>query len=121
MVRASFSHLGLGGMAFISSPFYGFEINGGPEAAFEIRHYFSENKNKIWAISIYSGVAYNFIGEPYSAFTPGLKLTRKKSISQLIQLEPYVSLSYPFYFGGEHPYLPFLTFGYRIVFEKKKK
>ena len=110
-----------GGIAAVSSPFYGFEINGGPEAAIEIRHYFSPKKNKIWSVSLYSGLAYNFIGEKYGAFTPGLKLTRKKSINQLLQLEPYISLSYPFYFDGEHPLLPFLTFGYRIVFEKKKK
>jgi hypothetical protein len=110
-----------GGIAAVSSPFYGFEINGGPEAAFEIRHYFSPKENKIWSLSFYSGLAYNFIGEQYGAFTPGLKLTRKKSINQLIQLEPYISLSYPLYFDGGHPFLPFLTFGYRIVFEKKGK
>jgi hypothetical protein len=115
------SFLFWGGIAAVSSPFYGFEINGGPEAAFEIRHYFSAKKNKIWSLSLYSGLAYNFIGEKYGAFTPGLKLTRKKSINQLLQLEPYISLSYPFYFDGEHPFLPYLTFGYRIVFEKKKK
>jgi hypothetical protein len=110
-----------GGLAAVSSPLYGFEINGGPEAAVEIRHYYSAKENKIWSISFYSGIAYNFIGERYGAFTPGLKLTRKKSINQLLQLEPYVSLSYPFYFDGGHPFLPYLTFGYRIVFEKKKK
>jgi hypothetical protein len=110
-----------GGIAVISSPFYGFEINGGPEAAFEVRHYFSEKENKKWSVSFYSGVAYNVIGDKYGAFTPGIKLTRKKSINRLLQLEPYMSLSYPFYFGGGHPFLPYLTFGYRIVLEKKNK
>ncbi len=108
-----------GGYATICSPLY-LDINGGPEAAVEIRQYFSPKENKIWSISLYTGVAYNFISEQYGAFTPGLKLTRKKSINQLIQLEPYISLSYPFYFEGGHPYLPFFTFGYRIVFEKKR-
>lgn len=109
-----------GGGAAVFSPLYR-EINGGPEAAFELRHYFSPKENKIWSFSFYSGVAYNFIGEKYGAFTPGLKLTRKKSISKLIQSEPYISLSYPIYFDGGHPFLPFLTFGYRFVFEKKTK
>ena len=27
----------------------------------------------------------------------------------------------PFYFGGGRPLFPYLTFGYRFVFEKKKK
>jgi hypothetical protein len=108
-----------GGGAAVLSPF-GPTLRGGPEAALEIRHYFAPKKNKIWSVSLYSGVAYNFIGEQYGAFTPGLKLTRKKMISPLIQSEPYISLSYPFYFEGGHPLLPFLTFGYRFVFEKKK-
>jgi hypothetical protein len=108
-----------GGMATVFSPLY-MDINAGPEAAFEFRKYFHERENKIWAFSFYSGVAYNLIGERYSAFTPGLKLTRKKSVNKLIQLEPYISLSYPFYFDGNHPFLPYLTFGYRFVFEKKK-
>ena len=107
-----------GGYATVFSP-YGLDINGGPEAAIEIRHYFHLRENKSWAISIYSGLSYNFIGEQYGAFTPGLKLTRKISISQLVQLEPYISLSYPFYLEGGHPFLPFLTFGFRIVFEKR--
>lgn len=109
-----------GGGAAVFSPLY-LEINGGPEAAVELRHYFALKENKKWSISLYSGVAYNFIGEHYSAITPGLKLTRKKTISQLIQLEPYISLSYPFYSDGERPFLPFLTFGYRFIFEKNTK
>ena len=108
-----------GGMASVFSPFYR-DINAGPEAAFEFRKYFHERENKIWSFSLYSGVAYNLIGEHYGAVTPGLKLTRKKSVSKLVQLEPYISLSYPFYFEGGHPFLPYLTFGYRLVFEKKK-
>jgi hypothetical protein len=107
-----------GGGAAVFSPF-GLSLRGGPEAAVELRHYFVPKKNKIWSVSFYSGVAYNFIGEQYGAFTPGLKLTRKKTISPLIKSEPYISLSYPFYFEGGHPLLPFLTFGYRFVFEKK--
>lgn len=109
-----------GGAATVCSPL-GPTLRGGPEAALEIRHYFAPKKNKRWAVSFYSGVAYNFIGEQYGAFTPGFKLTRKTTLSQLIQSEPYISLSYPFYFEGGHPLLPFLTFGYRFVFEKKKK
>jgi hypothetical protein len=121
LISGKGSTLFWGGIAVVSSPFYGFEINGGPEAAIEIRRYFSPKENKIWSYSLYAGIAYNFIGEKYGAFTPGLKLTRKKSINQLLQLEPYISLSYPFYFDGDHPFLPYLTFGYRIVFEKKGK
>jgi hypothetical protein len=64
-------------------------------------------------------VAYNFIGEKYGAVTPGIKLTRKLNINKLLQMEPYISLSYPFYFDKELPFLPFLTFGYRFVFENK--
>jgi hypothetical protein len=108
-----------GGFATVFSPLYG-DINAGPEAAIEYRKYFHEKENKIWSFSIYSGVAYNLIDNHYGAFTPGLKITRKKSVNALIQLEPYISLSYPFYFDGSHPYLPYLTFGYRFVFEKKK-
>ncbi len=107
-----------GGYATVFSP-YEMDINGGPEVAIEARYYFHLRENKSWAISLYSGLAYNFIGERYGSFTPGLKLTRKRSISKLIQLEPYVGLSYPYYFEGGHPYFPFLTFGFRIVFEKK--
>jgi hypothetical protein len=110
-----------GGVAAVSSPLYKFEMRAGPEAAIEVRHYFSAKKNSMWSVSLYSGIAYNVIGEKYGAFTPGLKLTRKTTINRLIQLEPYISLSYPFYFEGGHPWLPFLTFGYRVVFEKKKK
>jgi hypothetical protein len=118
--REKGSFLLWGGYATVLSPLYG-EINGGPEAAIELRHYFSPKKNKIWSVSLFSGVAYNIIGEKYGAFTPGLKLTRKKTISKLIRSEPYISLSYPFYFDGQRPFLPFLTFGYRFVFEKKTK
>lgn len=107
-----------GGYATVFS-LYGLDINGGPEVAVEARHYFHLRENRSWGISLYSGLAYNFIGEQYGAFTPGLKLTRKRCISQLIQLEPYIGLSYPFYLEGGHPYLPFLTFGFRIVLEKK--
>jgi len=109
-----------GGMATIFSP-YGLDINAGPEAALEIRKYFHEKENKIWSVGLYSGVAYNIINEHYGAFTPGLKITRTKTINNFIQLEPYISLSYPFYFGGGRPLFPYLTFGYRFVFEKKKK
>lgn len=108
-----------GGLATVSSPFYRFETNGGPEAAIEFRHYFSQKEKKSWAFSFYTGIAYNFIGEKYGAVTPGIKLTRKISINKLLQMEPYISLSYPFYFDKELPFLPFLTFGYRFVFEKK--
>ncbi|MBG0859456.1 MAG: hypothetical protein IQL11_08120 [Bacteroidales bacterium] len=110
-----------GGVAAVCSPIYKFEMRAGPEAAIEVRHYFSEKGNKKWCVSLYGGVAYNFIDENYGAFTPGLKLTRKKSINEFLHLEPYLGLSYPFYFGEGHPWLPFLTFGYRVVFEKKKK
>jgi hypothetical protein len=111
--------LAWGGLASVFSPFY-FDIKVGPELAVEFRQYFHEKDNKIWAISVYSGVAYNLVDYQYGAFTPGLKLTRKKCISELIQLEPYISISYPFYFDGSHPFLPYLTFGYRFVFEKKR-
>lgn len=110
-----------GGIAAVSAPFYGFEINGGPEAAIELRHYFAQKPGKSWAFSGYLGGAYSFISEKYGAITPGIKLTRKRSINQLLQMEPYISLSYPFYFDREFPFLPSLTFGLRIVFEKKGK
>lgn len=108
-----------GGMATVFSPIY-WDIKAGPELAFEFRHYFHKKDNKIWALSFYSGIAYNFINDNYGAFTPGIKITRKKSVSEHIQLEPYISISYPFYFDGNRPWLPHLTFGYRFVFEKKR-
>jgi hypothetical protein len=118
--KSNFGLSAWGGMATIFSP-YGLDINAGPEAAIEFRKYFHEKENKIWSIGFYSGVAYNLINERYGAFTPGLKITRTKTVNNFIQLEPYISLSYPFYFGEGHPLLPYLTFGYRLVFEKKKK
>ncbi len=111
--------LAWGGMAAVFAPF-GWDLNAGPEFALEFRKYFHEKENKIWAFSVYSGVAYNFLGEPYGAFTPGLKITRKKTVNGFLRLEPYISLSYPFYSDGNHPFLPYLTFGYRFVFEIKK-
>ena len=107
-----------GGMAAVFSP-YGLDFNAGPELAMEFRHYFGRKENKVWAVSLYSGVAYNLIDQGYGAFVPGLKLTRKKSINDVLKLEPYLSLSYPLYFDRSRPLLPFLTFGYRIVFERK--
>ena len=106
-----------GGFATIFSP-YGYDINAGPEAAVEYRRYFAEKENKMWSFSVYSGIAYNFIGENYTAITPGIKLTRKKLTHTPLRLEPYISLSYPFYLDGTHPFLPNLTFGFRFVFEK---
>ena len=109
-----------GGFASVFSPL-AFEINAGPEIALEFRQYFSEKENKKWTFSIYSGLAHNYIGEDYTAFTPGVKITRKKTINHILQLEPYISLSYPFYFDGTLPLLPDITFGYRIVLEKRMK
>lgn len=109
--------LAWGGLAAIFSP-YGLDYNTGAEAVIELRKYFRESDNKIWAVSIYTGAAYNLVGNRYGAFTPGLKITRKKSVGPALKLEPYISLSYPFYFEGGHPWIPFLTFGYRIVHEK---
>ncbi|KPK83709.1 MAG: hypothetical protein AMS27_12050 [Bacteroides sp. SM23_62_1] len=74
----------------------------------------------MWSVSFYTGVAYNFIMEDYGSITPGIKLTRIKITCTPLRLEPYISLSYPFYFNGERPYLPTLTFGYRFVFVKLK-
>ena len=109
--------LAWGGLAGIFSP-YGLDFNAGPEAALELRKYFHERDNLIWSFSLYTGAAYNLVGNRYGAFTPGVKITRKKSAGTALKLEPYLSLSYPFYFEGGHPWLPFLTFGYRIVMEK---
>lgn len=95
-------------------------FNTGPEAALELRRYFREKENKKWAFSIYAGTAYNLRYDRYGAITPGIKLTRKKTINRLLQLEPYISLSYPFYYDGGHAFIPYLTFGYRIVLEKRK-
>lgn len=109
-----------GGAAVVSSPLYIFKTYGGPEAAIELRQYFSVKEDRSWAVSLYAGAAYNLIGEHYSAFTPGLKLTRKRSRSQVFQTEPYISISYPYYIKEKAtPFLPFVTFGYRFVFEKK--
>lgn len=111
-----------GGVAAVSSPLYLFKTYGGPEAAIEFRRYFSVKEDRSWAFSVYAGAAYNLIGEHYSAFTPGVKLTRKRSRSQVFQTEPYISLSYPYYIEEKMtPFLPFVTFGYRIVFEKRIK
>ncbi len=108
-----------GGFATVLSPF-GPDINAGPEAAAESRYYFSKKENKSWAISFYLGAAYNFINEKYSAITPGIKLTRKISVNKIIQSEPYISLSYPFYNDSGRPFFPLLTFGYRFVLEKMR-
>ncbi len=113
---SDFALLAWGGGATVFSP-YGAEFFAGPEAALEVRKYFARKDNMAWAFSFYSGVAYNYLDEPYGAFTPGIKLTRKISHNRLMQSEPYISLSYPFYSDGERPYLPVLTFGYRFVLE----
>lgn len=112
------SLLAWGGMAALLAP-VGLDISAGPELALEYRYYFHQRENIQWSFSLYTGMAYNLVGEHYGAFTPGWKITRKKSVSRLFQLEPYISLSYPFYFDGSRPLLPTLTFGYRFVFEKK--
>jgi hypothetical protein len=109
-----------GGFATVYAP-YGFDINAGPEAAVEFRRYFAEKENKMWSFSVYSGIAFNFDGENYTAITPGIKLTRKRITRTPLRLEPYISLSYPFYLDGTRPYLPNLTFGFRFVFEKLTK
>jgi hypothetical protein len=106
-----------GGFATLFAP-VGPDINAGPEAAIEFRRYIAEKEKKMWSFSIYAGAAYNFIGEDYTAITPGIKLTRKRITRTPIRLEPYVSISYPFYLDGTHAYLPYITFGYRFVFEK---
>jgi hypothetical protein len=106
-----------GGFATLFAP-VGPDINAGPEAAIEFRRYIAEKENKMWSFSIYAGAAYNFVGEDYTAITPGIKLTRKRITRTPIRLEPYVSISYPFYLDGTHAYLPYITFGYRFVFEK---
>lgn len=103
-----------GGMATVFSPL-GLEFYGGPEAAIEARHYFTSKKEKLYSVSFYAGGALNIIGEPYSAITPGIKITRIKSIPNSLQLEPYLSLSYPYYLEEKNfPFLPVLTIGCRV-------
>jgi hypothetical protein len=109
-----------GGYATVLGPI-GLEIYGGPEAAIEIRHYYTTKKDKIRALSFYTGVAYNIIGEQYGAVTPGVKMTWQKQLSKSCWSEPYISLSYPFYFEGDHVVLPYITFGYRFVMGGMKK
>ena len=105
-----------GGYATVFSPF-GLEVYGGPEAAVEWRHYFRSKKDKLWSFGLYAGGAYNIIGEPYSALTPGMKLTKIRKINKSLQMEPYMSISYPYYMEeGSFPYIPFLTLGCRFVF-----
>lgn len=94
--------------------------NFGPEISIEFRNYFHQNENKKWAVSLYTGIAYD-LRYQYGAFTPGIKMTRKKAVNTLLQLEPYLSISYPFYFDGSRAFIPYLTIGYRLVFEKLRK
>ena len=108
-----------GGMATVFSPI-GLDFYGGPEAAIEVRHYFTSKKGKLYSGSLYAGGAFNIYREPYSAFTPGIKLTRIKSIDNSFKLEPYLSLSYPYYIEEKNfPFLPLLTIGCRMVIAKK--
>ena len=129
-----------GGAGMIFNPMTSPGPSLGTEMGIEIRHYFKERQFDKFNLSLYGGLGcmknykimhYKIYKEDNTfGLVPGIKLTYKKRISPLFVMEPYISLSYPFYNDHlgylfdtsqeEDQYLC-LTLGFRIGLNKVKQ
>ena len=79
----------------------------GTEIALEIRHYFKNQRFSEFNLGLYAGLAYMhapyFYGnelrgyEDLFGIVPGIKLTYKQNVKNKMIIEPYVSISIPWY------------------------
>ncbi len=130
-----------GGMGFVSTLNHPLPPALGTEAAVEFRQYFVKNKFAGINLDVYLGLAYMLYPQEYPSYNgkywnstvglvPGIKLTYKIKLKKFLVMEPYVSLSAPWYayqglnlsdriFNDKPDRI--LTIGIRIGFNKVKK